>query len=298
MKTHVTFLLCALVLLPRHDLIEPLFASFHTALEAQGMFARKGQMVDATFVEVARQRNSREDNATIKAGGVPAEWKENPSKARQKDVDARWTKKNDQRYYGYKNQVKVDSRRKLIDDFTGTSASVHDRQALEELIAEGDPETYVDSAYTGAPCAQVFAAKKVEAKPIERAWRNKPLNGRQRRSNHARSRIRVRVEHVFAAMRMILKSAWNRCIGMTCNRTAIGLTNLVYNLVRYAQIERLGLRNWRTALPRSPKAGKTKYRDHSRRFLSRLAVRHEQRSQNPGSLERVMHFSLKKSCTL
>jgi IS5 family transposase len=233
--------------LTRHSLIEPLFASFHAALEARGMFARKGQMVDATFVEVARQRNSREDNATIKAGGVPAEWKENPSKARQKDVDARWTKKNGQRYYGYKNHVKVDSRSKLIDDFTVTSASVHDSQALEELIAEGDPVTYVDSAYTGAPCEQVFAEKRVEAKPIERAWRNKPLDGRQRRSNHARSKIRVRVEHVFAAMRMILKSAWNRCIGMTRNRTAIGLTNLVYNMVRYEQIERLGLRNWRTA---------------------------------------------------
>jgi IS5 family transposase len=233
--------------LTKNQLIEPLFASLHAALEARGMFARKGQMVDATFVEVARQRNSREDNATIKAGGVPKEWKEQPSKARQKDVDARWTKKNGERYYGYKNHVKVDSRSKLIEGYTVTAASVHDSQALEELIAEGDPVTYVDSAYTGAPCEQVFAERKVEAKPIERAWRNKPLNGRQRRSNHARSKIRVRVEHVFATMRMCLKSAWNRCIGMTRNRAAIALTNLVYNLVRYEQIERLGLRNWRTA---------------------------------------------------
>ena len=233
--------------LTKSQLIEPLFASLHAALEARGMFARKGQMVDATFVEVARQRNSREDNATIKAGAVPQEWKQQPSKARQKDVDARWTKKNGERYYGYKNHVKVDSRSKLIEGYTVTDASVHDSQALEELIAEGDPVTYVDSAYAGAPCEQIFAERKVEARPIERAWRNKPLNGRQRRSNHARSKIRVRVEHVFATMRMCLKSAWNRCIGMTRNRAAIALTNLVYNLVRYEQIERLGLRNWRTA---------------------------------------------------
>ena len=143
--------------------------------------------------------------------------------------------------------MKVDSRGKLIEGFTVTAASVHDSQALEELIAEGDPVTYVDSAYTGAPREQVFAERKVEAKPIERAWRNKPLNGRQRRSNHARSKIRVRVEHVFATMRMCLKSAWNRCIGMTRNRASIALANLVYNPVRYEQIERLELRNWRTA---------------------------------------------------
>jgi IS5 family transposase len=233
--------------LTKNRLLEALFASFHAALAARGMFARKGQMVEATLVEVARQRNSREDNAKIKAGEVPQGWSDQPSKARQKDVDARWTKKNGERYYGYKNHVKVDSRSKLIDAFTVTDASVHDSNALDALIAEGDPVTYVDSAYTGPRCAQLFTERKVEAKPIERAYRNKPLNGRQQRNNRARSKIRVRVEHVFATMRMCLRSAWNRCIGMTRNRAAIALTNLVYNLVRYEQIERLGLRNWRTA---------------------------------------------------
>jgi IS5 family transposase len=233
--------------LTTNDLFEPLFGIFHAALEAKGMFARKGQMVDATFVEVPRQRNSREDNAKIKAGEVPEGWAEHPAKAQQKDVDARWTKKNGERYYGYKNHVKVDSRSKLIEDFTVTAASVHDSQALDELIAKGDPTTYVDSAYTGARCEQIFAEKKVLAKPIARAYRNKPLNGAQKRNNHARSKIRVRVEHVFATMRMSLRAAWNRCVGLTRNRAMISLTNLVYNLVRFEQIERLGLRNWRVA---------------------------------------------------
>ena len=39
---------------------------------------------------------------------MPEGWKEHPQKARQKDVDARWTKKNGERYYGCKNHVKVD----------------------------------------------------------------------------------------------------------------------------------------------------------------------------------------------
>ena len=233
--------------LTRNELVEPLFAIFHAALEAKGMFARKGQMVDATFVEVARQRNSREDTARIKAGEVPEGWHGQPQKARQKDVDARWTKKNGGRYYGYKNHVKVDSRSKLIEDFTVTAASVHDSNALGELIAEGDPTTYVDSAYTGARCEQIFAEKKVQAKPIERAYRNKPLNGSQQRNNRARSKIRVRVEHVFATMRMCMRSAWNRCIGLSRNRAMISMTNLVYNMVRFEQIERLGLKNWRAA---------------------------------------------------
>jgi len=233
--------------LTRHQLIEPLFERFHAALQSKGMFARKGQMVDATFVEVPRQRNSREENATIKAGAAPKEWEDQPEKARQKDLDARWTKKRGERHYGYKNHVKVDSRSKLIEDFAVTPASVHDSKVLEELIAEGDPTTYVDSAYTGAPCEAIFAARNVKAKPIERAYRNKPLNGRQKRTNRARSKIRVRVEHVFATMRMCMRSAWNRCIGLTRNRAAIAMTNLVYNMVRFEQIERLGLKNWKVA---------------------------------------------------
>ena len=211
------------------------------------MFTRKGQMVDATFVAVARPRNSREEYAKIKAGEVPEEWRDQPEKARQKDVDARWTMKNGQRYYGYKNHVKVDSKSKLIEDYTVTAAAVHDSQVLEELIVEGDPTTYIDSAYTGEKCEKVFADRKVQAKPIERAYRNKPLNGTQKRNNRARSRTRVRVEHVFATMRMSMRSAWQRCIGLTRNRAVIALTNLVYNMVRFEQIERLGLKNWKAA---------------------------------------------------
>ena len=177
--------------LTSHKLIEPLFELFHAAIQSQGMFARKGQMVDATFVEVPRQRNSREDNARIKAGAMPESWLGPSEKVRQKEVDAHWTIKNGRRYYGCKNHVKVDSRSKLIEDFTVTPASVHDRQVLEQLIAKGDPTTYVDSAYTGAECEAIFEARAVQAKPIERAYRNKPLNGRQKRTNKARSKRRV-----------------------------------------------------------------------------------------------------------
>ena len=78
-------------------LVEVLFARFHEQLAALGYAARAGQMIDATFVEVPRQRNGRDENAKIKAGETPADWKEESAKPmlRQKDVDARWTKKNE-----------------------------------------------------------------------------------------------------------------------------------------------------------------------------------------------------------
>lgn len=230
--------------LVKNDLMQKAFDAFHDVLEDGGLFARKGQMVDATFVEVPRQRNSREENAAIKEGKKPEGWDDRPEMACQKDLDARWTKKNNQKHYGYKNHVKVDSKSKLIDDFTVTDAALHDSQALDELIEAGDPATYVDSAYTGAACEQVFTSKGVVGKPIERAYRNRPLTARQRRSNRAKSRVRVRVEHVFGIMRMCMRAAWNRCIGLTRNQAAIAMTNLVYNMIRFEQIGRLHLKTW------------------------------------------------------
>ncbi len=55
-------------------LVDVLFARFHEQLATQGYAARAGQMIDATFVEVPRQRNTREENAQVKAGETPAEW--------------------------------------------------------------------------------------------------------------------------------------------------------------------------------------------------------------------------------
>ena len=75
-------------------------------------------------MEVPKQRNTREENIEIKEGKVPSAWKKN--KLAQKDTDARWTKKNNISFYGYKNHIKADVKTKLIKDYAVTDASVHD----------------------------------------------------------------------------------------------------------------------------------------------------------------------------
>src|SRR5262249_9775280 len=73
-----------------------------------------GQIIDATIVSVPRQRNTKEENETIKAGKTPEGWEQQPAKNAQKDKDARWTKKNDTSFFGYKNHLGVDKAHKLI----------------------------------------------------------------------------------------------------------------------------------------------------------------------------------------
>ena len=50
---------------------------------------------------------------------------------RQTDFEARWTKKNNQSYFGYKDHIAVDKTMKFIMDYDVTSAEVHDSQRID-----------------------------------------------------------------------------------------------------------------------------------------------------------------------
>ena len=138
--------------LAKAGLIERLFERFGHHLEAKGYIARGGQMVDATIVPVPKQRNSREENEAVKIGKTPEEWEKDPAKNRQKDKDARWTKKHGKSFFGYKNHVNADARHKLIRRYDVTDASVHDSQKFDALMnqANTSADVYADSAYRSA----------------------------------------------------------------------------------------------------------------------------------------------------
>jgi IS5 family transposase len=93
---------------PKAEVIEELFEMFETYLRSQVLEARSGQIIDATLVPVPNQRNTRDENADIKAGKLPEGWDENADRLSQKDLDARWVKKNGINHYGYKNSICID----------------------------------------------------------------------------------------------------------------------------------------------------------------------------------------------
>jgi len=120
------------------EVLDAIFFRFVGKLEKQGIITRSGSIVDATFVDVPRQRNTREENKDINEGKTPEEWEkeENRHKKAQKDMDARWATKNKERHYGYKNHVKIDKKSKIITKYQATSAEVHDSHELKKLIRE------------------------------------------------------------------------------------------------------------------------------------------------------------------
>jgi hypothetical protein len=55
--------------LRKAGLIEAIFGLSGQYLRSQGLYALVGQIIDATLVPVPKQRNRREENKKIKAGG-------------------------------------------------------------------------------------------------------------------------------------------------------------------------------------------------------------------------------------
>ncbi|MBK8090782.1 MAG: IS5 family transposase [Verrucomicrobiaceae bacterium] len=111
-----------------------LFDTFGQMLESKGIVAREGSIVDASFTEAPRQRNSREANQRIKQGERPEEFDENPAVGRQKDSEARWTKKNNESHYGWKNHVKADLKTKIILNSTPRPPACTRARCLKDCL--------------------------------------------------------------------------------------------------------------------------------------------------------------------
>ncbi|MCC5841429.1 MAG: IS5 family transposase [Opitutales bacterium] len=178
--------------------VQAIFDAFVEQMRAHGLEHRKGKMIGASIVEAPRQRNSAEENAATKKGERPAGFDENPARGRQKDTDARWTKKRGRSYFGYKNHTKVDVRSKMIEGYTVTPASRHDSQEVEALVREGDGYIFGGCGVGRGTGGGVAArARGGESYIHEKGVAGTPLSRAQKSFNRMKSKLRARVEHVY-----------------------------------------------------------------------------------------------------
>ena len=218
--------------LTQAGVIETLFETFDGHLKDQGYLAMGGQIIDASIVAVPKQRNSRKENAGIKAGEMPECWQDKPAKRRQKDVEARWTKQHGRSHYCYKNHVNVDRRHKLARRYQVSDAATHDSKVLDDIL-DGDNTAlgvWADSAYRSAEIETALKEKGLRSRIYRKARRNKPLSEREKQGNKTRSSVRVRVEHVFGAQSNDMGGTLLRSVGLARAKARIGLKNLAYNL--------------------------------------------------------------------
>ena len=135
--------------LTRAGAIDGLFRRFDAATREAGYIAMSGQIVDSSLVAAPKQRNARDEKQAAKARKTAHEiWPDQPAKARQKDVDARWTiqtgkaRRDGDRTmldiaiptFGHKAHTSIDRRYQLIRCWDVTDASRHDGWLLRQRL--------------------------------------------------------------------------------------------------------------------------------------------------------------------
>jgi IS5 family transposase len=231
--------------------LDELFARLDRAITAAGYLPRGGQIIDASLIAAPRQRNTDGEKAQIKAGKTADDiWPDKPAKARQKDVDGRWTVKYSKAkaradgtkpvdiaipVYGYKSHISIDRMHGLIRCQTVTDAACHDGGQLREgLIAQTNTSrsVWADSAYRSAKNEEWLEARGMLSRIHRRKPRGRPMPKRTCRANAAKSAVRSKVEHVFAHQKARMGMTI-RTIGLARARAAITMANLAYNMTRW-----------------------------------------------------------------
>ncbi len=110
---------------------------------------------------------------------------------------------------------------------------------MEQSLKDKDErqELYADSAYTGEDQEAVCKKKKVIHKINEKGYRNKPLTEEQTANNKAKSRTRVRVEHLSGFAENSMHGSIVRTIGIARAKAKIGMMSLTYNICRCTQLK-------------------------------------------------------------
>jgi IS5 family transposase len=211
-----------------------LFDLFFAAIAEKGYITRKGSIVDASFIEAPKRKNTKEQREALKHGEAPEEWADpdHPQKWMQRDTDATWAKKGNESHFGYKDNVKVDLDSKFIVDFNVTTASVHDVNGAENLFDENDNVAYGDAAYPS-----LALPEGVNNQICEKGARSRPLTEEQKAANHEKAKLRCRVEHVFAGIVQMAGGTEIRCKSRERATFNISMLNLLYNMRRLLSLE-------------------------------------------------------------
>lgn len=196
-------------LLEAHELGKRLFEEVGRHLQDKGLKVSAGTIVDATIIN------------------APSSTK-NQDKAR--DPEMHQTRKGNQWYFGMKAHIGVDSKTKLIHSVLATSANVHDKHPIPQLLHGNESRVYGDSAYASQKALIGQAAPRAKDFTNQKASRHKPLTEREREKNRSKSRVRAKVEHAFLVIKRIFGFAKVSYRGLRKNGNRLFVVAALANL--------------------------------------------------------------------
>jgi hypothetical protein len=214
-----------------------------------------GQIVDATLVAAPKQRNTEPEKTAIKEGKTAAEiWPDEPARAAQKDTDARRTLKfakgrpaaNGKPQidiaipsFGYKSSIAICRAFGFIRKGKVTDGARFDGRMLRDVVTSDNTasDVWADTAYRSQANEKWLKAQGRVSRIHRKKPRGKPMPDHVRRGNATKSKVRARVEHVFAQQKAKM-GLFIRTIGIKRAEAKITLTNLAYNMNRLIFHER------------------------------------------------------------
>ena len=199
-----------------------LFQEIGRQLEARGLVVRSGTLMDATLVEAAVARPSRE--AGLGGRGMT-------------DPDADWTMKNGRSHYGYKAHVGVDQGSGLIRRAELTSAKVSDSETADRLICGDERAVYGDRAYEHKGRRRRLKAAGIKDRILHRSHKHQDgLPHWQAVRNRLIGPVRAAVERVFGTLKRSYGYRRVRYRGLEANRLQLRLLCIAFNLRKAATL--------------------------------------------------------------
>lgn len=202
-------------LLEEHGLTRTLFETINAHLADKGLMMREGTIVDASIIAAPPSTKNR---------------------ANARDPDMHQTRKGKQWYFGMKAHIGTDAESGLVHTVVGTAANVADVTQANALLHGDETDVLGDAGYQGVE-------KREENKALDVRWHVAMRPGKRRvlptdrlgrlmeQYEHAKARMRAKVEHPFHVVKNLFHHRKTRYRGLAKNTAQLfslfGLANLV-----------------------------------------------------------------------
>jgi IS5 family transposase len=211
--------------LVKTGILDRMFDMLLADLEEKKLVLRRGTLVDATIVQAARKQRKEEE-----AGDENTS--ETPRQMAQRDCDATTTKKGKTFYYGYKGHIGMDEGSGIIRKKRFTTASVHDSTEFDNLVSGDERSVFSDKAYANDERKREFRKNGIFCGILDKAKRNHPLSGKQKKDNVQKSRVRSAVERPFAHFKHLYGYVRTRYVTLKRNDCQFTFLCMISNIRR------------------------------------------------------------------
>ena len=168
--------------LTEYKLLKTIQESFTEQLVKKGVILKEGTSVDATIINTSGSTKN---------------------KKKKRDPEMKYTRKNNQYYFGGKAHISQDQKTKLIKKVRMTPANVSDSEVFEQLLDKDERAVFADKGYFKKERKQKLRKKGIFCGILHKGTKNRPLTKRHKKKNKKLTIPRSSVEFPFGIWKHI-----------------------------------------------------------------------------------------------